>query len=84
MGNENVGFEGDLYLKLASGNLLTKAWEDMMYQWFGSWFGSAIAPKRIDSLAKTALSSFLIRIRQRKRRHSFKNCNTLLYVSIQL
>ena len=38
--SEYVTFEGDIHLKLTSGKLLPKIWEDL-YQWFGS----AIAPK---------------------------------------
>ena len=52
--NEYVEFKGDVYLKLASGNVLLKVREDL-YQWFGS----DIAPKMgKDSLAKTAPSTF--------------------------
>ena len=52
--NEYIMFKGDLYLKLASGNLLPKIWEDL-YQWFGS----AIAPKDWkDRLANTAPTTF--------------------------
>ena len=52
--NEYIEVKGGLYLKLASGNLLPKVWEDL-YQWLGC----AIGPKeRIYSLAKTAPSTF--------------------------
>jgi len=53
--NEYIEFKGDIYLKLAGGNLLLKIWEDL-YQWFGS----DIAPKKEwrDSLAKTVPSTF--------------------------
>jgi len=52
--SEYITLKGDLYLKLASENLLPKIWEDL-YQWFGS----AIAPKELrDSLSSTAPSTF--------------------------
>ena len=48
--SEYIMFKGVIYLKLKSGNLLPKIWEDL-YQWFGS----AIAPKDWrDRLANTA------------------------------
>ena len=54
MSSEYVKFKGGIFVKLVSGNLLPKAWEDL-YQWFGS----AIAPKKwIDDMAKTTPSSF--------------------------
>ena len=52
--SEYITFKGVIYLKLKSGNLLPKIWEDL-YQWFGS----AIAPKDWrDRLASTAPTSF--------------------------
>jgi len=52
--SEYVMFKGVIYLKLKSGNLLPKIWEDL-YQWFGS----AIAPKDWrDRLANTAPATF--------------------------
>jgi len=45
---------GELFLKLVSGNLVSKTWEDLY-----RWFGSAIAPKEwIECMDKTAPSSF--------------------------
>ena len=52
--SEYIMFKGVNYLKLKSGNLLPKIWEDL-YQWFGS----AIAPKDWrDRLANTAPTAF--------------------------
>ena len=52
--SEYIMFKGVIYLKLKSGNLLPKIWEDL-YQWFGS----AIAPKDWrDRLASTAPTTF--------------------------
>ena len=54
MSSEYVEFKGGIFVKLVSGNLLPKAWEDL-YQWLGS----VIGPKKcIDDMAKTAPSSF--------------------------
>ena len=50
MGSEYVEFKGGLFLKLVSGNLLPKAWENLYL-----WFGSAVAPKEwIDNIAQVA------------------------------
>ena len=56
IGNEYVHFKGEMYLRLASRNLMPKAWEwEDLYHWSCS----AIAPKdRRDFLANTAPSSF--------------------------
>ena len=49
-----VEFKGEIYLKLASGNLMPEVWGDLYH-----WFGSAIAPKeRREGLVATAPSSF--------------------------
>ena len=54
MSSEYVEFKGEIFVKLVSGNLLPKAWEDL-YQWLGS----VIGPKKcIDDMAKTAPPSF--------------------------
>ena len=41
VGDDCVQFKGGGYLKLTSGNLLPKEWEDLY-----NWFGSAIAPRQ--------------------------------------
>ena len=41
VGDHCVEFKGEMYLKLTSGNLLPKKWEDLY-----NWFGSAIAPRQ--------------------------------------
>jgi len=54
VGDNCIEFKGKMYLKLVSGNLLPKEWEDHY-----NWFGSAIAPRKWkQSLASTAPSSF--------------------------
>ena len=54
VGNNCVEFKGEVYLKLASGNLLPQAWGDLYH-----WFASAIAPREWrERLASTAPSSF--------------------------
>ena len=54
MCSEYVEFKGEIFVKLVSGNLLPKVWEDLYH-----WFGSVIVPKKwIHDLAKTAPSSF--------------------------
>ena len=54
VGDDCVEFKGGVYLKLTSGNLLPKEWEDLY-----KWFGSAMAPREWrQSLASTAPSSF--------------------------
>ena len=67
MSSEYVEFKGEIFVKLVSGNLLPKAWEDL-YQWFGS----AIAPKEwIDGMANTTPSSFSNVERARERLTQF-------------
>jgi len=54
VGDNCVEFKVGMYLKLTSGNLLPRAWEDLY-----KWFGSAMVPKEWrEGLASTALSSF--------------------------
>jgi len=58
-----------LFLKLVSGNVLPKAWEDLY-----RWFGSAIAPKkRIECICmdKTAPSFFISVDKAKKRMIQF-------------
>ena len=54
VGDNCLEFKGKMYLKLVSGNLLPKEWEDHY-----NWFGSAIASRQCrQSLASTTPSSF--------------------------
>ena len=54
MSGDYFEFNGELFLNLVSGNLLSKAWEDSYRS-----FGSAIAPKEwIEYMDKTAPSYF--------------------------
>jgi len=56
VGDDCVECKGEMYLQLASGNLMPKAWGDMYH-----WFGLAIAPKEWrEGLASTAPSYFLV------------------------
>jgi len=54
VGDACVEFKGEMCLKLTSGNLLPRVWEDLY-----TWFGLAMAPKEWrQGLASTAPSSF--------------------------
>ena len=54
VGDDCVEFKGEMYLKLTSGNLLPKEWEDLY-----KWFSPAMAPREWrQSLASTAPSYF--------------------------
>ena len=67
MSREYMEFKEEMFVKLVSGQLLPKAWEDLH-----QWFGSAIAPNEwIDGMANIAPSSFSNVERARERLTQF-------------